>query len=582
MRCRYHGCYRCGVSDPDLSGVVLDERYQVIEPIAKGAMGAVYRGERVRLGRAVAIKILHDALPDELASRQRFEREAKLMARLEHPHCVSVIDFGLHEDKPYLVMELVRGTSLLELVAKDGPLEPARAADLMRQVLSGLAHAHELGIVHRDIKPANVMLTEKTGLGEQIRILDFGLARPAADSAKLTTGIVVGTPNYMAPEQIKGATVDARTDLYACGVMLFELLTGQKPFRADDPIAVVRKHLHDKPPRLAEVLHGVDFGELERVVAKALAKTPDERYASAAEMAEAIERATPRAILMPHAIPRRIPTPISSPIATATATGWSLPGGEPALAAAVGSAPIAQSAPVDSAPVRNSAPMGGVSDPVPAAMPTPVSVPVPDPAAPVAAMNVPPTRMHVVRRFTPRQIMLGGGGLGLLVIIIVAATRGSGTTAPAPAKHPVVTAAPVDARPADPIAPVLARVADLYSNGDVEPALALVTKERTAHPDSAQLAFLEGKIYFAKLWWSNGIKAMRDAIRLDPGYRSDPELIKLAIRAFLTTPDTDPQLAELLQKDIGAPARPLLTETAKSNSSPALRARAAAELERLP
>src|SRR6185312_6963975 len=139
----------------------------------------------------------------------------------------------------------------LELIQSSGPLDPARAAELMRQVLSGLAHAHELGIVHRDIKPANVMLTEKTGLGEQVRILDFGLARPASETTKLTTGMVVGTPNYMAPEQIKGGAVDGRTDLYACGVMLFELVTGEKPFRADDPIVVVRKHLHDPPPKLA-------------------------------------------------------------------------------------------------------------------------------------------------------------------------------------------------------------------------------------------------------------------------------------------------------------------------------------------
>ncbi len=444
------------MSDPDLSGVVLDERYQVFEPIAKGAMGAVYRGERVKLGRAVAIKILHDALPAELSSRERFEREAKLMARLEHPHCVSVIDFGLHDDKPYLVMELVRGTSLLELVTASGPLEPARAADLMRQVLSGLAHAHELGIVHRDIKPANVMITEKTGLGEQVRILDFGLARPASDSAKLTAGIVVGTPNYMAPEQIKGGTVDARTDLYACGVMLFELITGQKPFRADDPIAVVRKHLHDAPPRLADVRPGVELGDLEQVVARALAKSPADRYASAEEMSAAIDRATPRP--MPHAIPRRIPTPISTPMATPS--GWNLPGSEPSSIPTVPSAPVA----------------------------------APDPAAPNATMNIPPTRMHTARRFTPRQIVLGSGGLGLLLIIVVATIHTSGGAAPPPAPRPIVVVpAPIDATPVDPIAPVLARVADLYSNGDVEPALSLVTKARRQYPDSAQLAFLDGQ-----------------------------------------------------------------------------------------
>src|SRR4051794_5566935 len=153
-------------------------------------MGSVYRGERIQLGRAVAIKVMHQELPDELASRQRFEREAKLMALLEHPNCVSVIDFGVQDDKPFLVMDLVRGTSLIDLLDKTDKLDIPRAADIIRQVLSGLAHAHELGIVHRDIKPANIMISEKAGFGSQVRILDFGLARLTEGSTKLTTGIV--------------------------------------------------------------------------------------------------------------------------------------------------------------------------------------------------------------------------------------------------------------------------------------------------------------------------------------------------------------------------------------------------------
>jgi hypothetical protein len=151
-----------------------------------------------------------------------------------------------------------------------------------------------------------------------------------------------------------------------------------------------------------------------------------------------------------------------------------------------------------------------------------------------------------------------------------------------PQQQPIAGAPADAARLSDPIAPVLARVADLYSNGDVEPALQLVLDKRRSYPDSAPLAFLEGKIYFAKLWWTDGIKAFRDAIRLDAGYRSDPELIKLAVRAFLTTPSEEPQLAELLDKDVGRAAKPLLEDTARSNPNAALRARAAAELKRLP
>ncbi|HEY6035968.1 MAG TPA: protein kinase [Kofleriaceae bacterium] len=615
---------------PDLSGAVLDDRYQVIEPIAEGAMGAVYRGERLKLGRAVAIKIMHDALPDELASRGRFEREAKLMARLEHPHCVSVIDFGLHEGKPYLVMELVRGTSLLDVLAKSGRLEPQRAGELVKQVLSGLAHAHELGIVHRDIKPANIMLSERTGLGEQIRILDFGLARPAIDSTKLTTGIVVGTPNYMAPEQIKGGAIDGRTDLYAVGVMLFELITGKKPFLADDPLAVVRKHLNAAPPTLAEAAPGLNLPELEEVVAKALAKQPQHRFASAAEMSAAIDQALQRraslADVMARSVPNRMGTAPSGPIVdshsapqVATASGWNVPEGSAPIAPPSGPVPgsgqLPMSGPGTTLPMASSGPVamahsGPVTGPTPApgsasdAManrldgqaPTDLAldaVPREADIPPTRRRTVPPTRINPdvpstrmlpIRgvAVTRKQLYLGGGALVLLIIIIVAATRGGGSTAQKPAPVAAGSAHPhPDASSTDPVAPALARASDLYANGDLEPALDVVTKARRAHPDSAQLAFLGGKIYFAKLWWTDGVKAFRDAIRLDPAYRSDPELVKIALRGFITTPDADPRIEELL-RDLGDAAKPALEETAKSHPNAAIRARAAAELHRLP
>ncbi len=746
----------------DLSGAVLDDRYQIIEPIAEGAMGAVYRGERLKLGRAVAIKIMHDALPDELASRQRFEREAKLMALLEHPHCVSVMDFGLHEGKPYLVMELVRGTSLLEVLTRAGRIEPARAIEITRQILSGLAHAHELGIVHRDIKPANVMLTERTGLGEQVRILDFGLARPATDSTKLTTGIVVGTPNYMAPEQIKGGAIDGRTDLYAVGVMLFELLTGQKPFIADDPLAVVRKHLNMKPPTLADILPNVGFGALEEVVARALAKAPAHRYENAAEMSAALDQALARragtAELMARAVPQFStegatgPRPGGPPSAkVATASGWNLPG-DPSLArpggpeipviGAPSSRPIPApygaptSGPIPAPygaptsgpiPAPYGAPTSGpipaphgapTSGPIPAPYGAPTSGPIPAPhgapnsgptaapygapnsgptaaphgapnsgpiaalhgapnsgptaapygapnsgptAAPYGAPNsgpiaapygapssgpiaaygaggtgsdpgaganaadslaatalalgtvapgqraasepgaapgdgrtahragparvpdpsVPATRMLPLRGLpvTRTQLAIGGGAL-LLVIAIVAARHG-GTSQHSATPATGSAHAVADAVPGDPVAPVLARASDLYANGDLEPALDIVHRARRDHPDSAQLAYLDGKLYFAKLWWTDGVKAFRDAIRLDPGYRTDTELIKVVLKGFLTTPDTDSRIEEFIREDLGAAARPALEETAQSHPNAALRARAASELRRL-
>jgi serine/threonine-protein kinase len=278
----------------DLSGVVLDGRYKIVQALAEGAMGAVYRGERVGLGREVAIKVMHEVLPGELSARERFDREAQLMAKLTHPHCVSVIDYGVHEGKPYLVMELVRGKSLFELINAEGTLPVRRAADIVRQILAGLAHAHELGIVHRDIKPANVMVSPKEALGDHVQILDFGLARLREHSTQLTAGIAVGTPSYMAPEQCRGAPADARVDIYACGVVLFEMIAGRKPFVSQDPLEVVRKHLNDPPPRLADVLPG-DHGELEEIVRIALAKQARDRYQTSVEMAAAIELAVPTA-----------------------------------------------------------------------------------------------------------------------------------------------------------------------------------------------------------------------------------------------------------------------------------------------
>ena len=287
----------------DLSGVILDGRYQVIEVIGEGAMGKVYRAERLKLGRIVAIKVMNEAMSgarterqrDEVAGRRRFEREATAMAKLEHPHCASVLDIGVHDSRPYVVMDFVSGTNLTKLI-DEGPVPVERAVEITRQVLSGLAHAHELGITHRDIKPANIVLSQKAGLGDHVKILDFGLARLSEESSNLTTGVILGTPSYMAPEQIRGIVIDGRADLYACGIMLFELLTATKPFRSpgNDPLGICMMHINEPAPRLADVLPGRDFGGLEAVVARALEKDRERRFATAGEFATAMSEAIGR------------------------------------------------------------------------------------------------------------------------------------------------------------------------------------------------------------------------------------------------------------------------------------------------
>lgn len=259
-------------------------------------MGHIYRAERVQLGRPVAIKILQAPLANQQKFLQRFEREAHALSRLGHPNCVSIIDFGV-ADAPYLVMDFVHGKSLKEVLEK-GPLRPARAVHIFRQVIAALAHAHGCGIIHRDVKPGNIMLTEATGVGDHIRILDFGLSklRTAPLGADMTGSIkVIGTPAYMSPEQASGREVDVRSDLYSAGAVLFEMLSGKKPFDATNMLDVLRMHKERPPPYLREHCTTTKFSaEIEAVIIKAMAKKPKERFQSALEFSAALD-GTPEA-----------------------------------------------------------------------------------------------------------------------------------------------------------------------------------------------------------------------------------------------------------------------------------------------
>jgi serine/threonine-protein kinase len=276
-------------SDPRI-GLVLQSRYRIEERLGSGGMGVVYLAERIGLGRRVAIKFLHPDIAAQPQFRVRFEREARAMSKLHHPHCVPVIDFGV-ADAPYIVLEYVVGESLSHLLAR-GPIPLRRALIIMRQILAGLAHAHNEGIVHRDIKPDNVLLAEATGTGDHARLLDFGLAKVtkrAGTASGLLGATAMGTPSYMSPEQARGEDVDARSDLYSCGVMLFQMLTGKRPFTGSDPLDVLRAHVEDRPPRLVDAAPDMRFpAQLETVLAGALSKNPDGRYASAIDFSEAL------------------------------------------------------------------------------------------------------------------------------------------------------------------------------------------------------------------------------------------------------------------------------------------------------
>jgi serine/threonine-protein kinase len=278
--------------DPRI-GSLVDERYRVIEAMASGSMGVVYKAERVPVGKLVAIKFLHAPFANDSEFLARFERETRVMSKLTHPNCVSVVDFGVWDGAPYLVMEYVSGTTLRALI-DNGALPPRRALALIRQIAAGLAHAHAQGVVHRDVKPANIMVSEEIGTGDHVRILDFGLARLRGSVGRDATqsNVVVGTPNYMAPEQtVGGGLIDARTDIYAAGVVLFEMVSGERPFQADDTLALLGMHRAAPIPRLADRMP--DDAELpaglQDVIDQAMAKSPSERFQSAIELTEAID-----------------------------------------------------------------------------------------------------------------------------------------------------------------------------------------------------------------------------------------------------------------------------------------------------
>jgi len=224
--------------------VTLDGRYHVRERIAAGGMGEVFRAQDAVLGREVAIKVLHRSLASDQGFVERFRREARAAATLNHPNIVAVYDWGAVDGIYYMVMEYVQGRSVRELLNADGKLAPAQAAEILRQTLAALEHAHARGIVHRDLKPENILITND-GV---VKLTDLGLARAFADAKNTRVGAVTGTVQYLAPEQIRGEPADPRSDLYSLGIVAYELLTGDLPYTGETPMAIAYQHLSDRVP----------------------------------------------------------------------------------------------------------------------------------------------------------------------------------------------------------------------------------------------------------------------------------------------------------------------------------------------
>ena len=281
---------------------VVADRYRLVDLVGEGGMGAVYRAEHIRMGKVLALKILRRDFATESGAAERFLAEAQMVSRLSHPHTIAVFDFGEIDDEGsgfYLAMEYVPGKDLSTVLRESGPLPEVRVVEIGQQILGSLAEAHDAGIVHRDMKPGNVMLM-KTRSGEDwVKVLDFGIAKlrhagPDAAGGALgvsttttSVGAIVGTPNYLAPEQARAEPIDPRTDLYAVGCLLYELACGHPPFVAPAAMAVVQAHLRDEPPPLQAQIGGLSRRFAE-VIHRALRKRPEERFQSADEMRDAL------------------------------------------------------------------------------------------------------------------------------------------------------------------------------------------------------------------------------------------------------------------------------------------------------
>ncbi|MBK9071701.1 MAG: protein kinase [Myxococcales bacterium] len=293
-------------------GRIVDGRYRVLECIGQGGMGVIYRVEHVRLGKHAAMKVLHSDLADRREVVARFEREAHAVSRLTHPNSIGVFDFGSERGQLYLVMELVRGVDLARLIERDGPMPWLRALPLLVQICASLTEAHGMNIVHRDLKPDNILLTRDASHRDFVKVLDFGLAAllerdgggpaPLAIQAEATSasasappsltmgegGEIVGTPYFMAPEQIRGQAISARTDLYSLGALMYQLLTGHVAFGGDSALDVLSAHLHQAPVPPAE--RAPLPRPLSDLILHCMAKEASDRPASAQEVAETLTR----------------------------------------------------------------------------------------------------------------------------------------------------------------------------------------------------------------------------------------------------------------------------------------------------
>ena len=309
----------------ELIGKEILGQFRIVEKIGRGGMGAVYKAEQPAMDRVVAIKILHQKLAGRKDLVSRFRREARAMSRLSHPNTVRVFLYGQLEDtgQLYIAMEYLKGMDLAKQTRVEGPMDPQRAAKIMIQVLGALEEAHDVGVIHRDLKPENILLTCQGGIEDTPKVLDFGLAkvhdskmRPG--SMVLTRqGMVFGTPEFMSPEQARGDELDARSDIYSVGIIMYEMLTGKLPFPRCKPMEYITHQINTPPIPVTERRPELNIPrELDFILGKALEKDRKDRYQSAAEFALALQGLLPveEQSGPMHAVPHVDKNAISQPI----------------------------------------------------------------------------------------------------------------------------------------------------------------------------------------------------------------------------------------------------------------------------
>ncbi|MES1178002.1 MAG: serine/threonine-protein kinase [Myxococcales bacterium] len=278
-------------SDP-LLGTVVDGRYEIRSVLGEGGMGVVYEARHCALGKRFALKALRKDLSKDADIAARFMQEARTAAAVSHPGLVEITDFGqLPAGQPFFVMELLEGQSLATLIRRGGPIPAARAVAIVRQIAEALGAAHDHSIVHRDLKPDNIHISSAGPGHDRVTIVDFGLAKVVGTSRLTRAGMVFGTPHYMSPEQAMGEATDHRTDVYALGIVMYEMFTGRVPFEADSYMGVLTKHMYMAPTPPSQLLATAELGVLEDITLRCLEKKPDHRYATLGELTHDLDLA---------------------------------------------------------------------------------------------------------------------------------------------------------------------------------------------------------------------------------------------------------------------------------------------------